>query len=53
MNRDEFPAGWDEERVQRALAHYERQSEDEAIAEDEGTFEIDLIDLPPATPQAL
>jgi len=30
-----FPAGWDEERVRRVLEHYDHQSEDQAVAEDE------------------
>jgi hypothetical protein len=30
-----FPPGWDEARVQAVLDHYERQSEEEAVAEDE------------------
>ena len=34
-----FPAGWDEKRVRRVLEHYENQSEDEAVAEDEAAFE--------------
>ncbi len=34
-----FPKGWDEERVRRVLAHYEAQSEEEALAEDEAAFE--------------
>ena len=34
-----FPPGWDESRVQRVLEHYERQSEEEAVAEDEAAFE--------------
>lgn len=34
-----FPPGWDEERVQRVIAHYEAQTEDEALAEDEAAFE--------------
>ncbi len=34
-----FPPGWDEERVRRVLAHYESQSEEEAVAEDEAAFE--------------
>ncbi len=34
-----FPPGWDEERVRRVLAHYEDQTEDEAVAEDEAAFE--------------
>lgn len=34
-----FPAGWDQERVRRVLKHYEEQSDDEALAEDEAAFE--------------
>jgi hypothetical protein len=34
-----FPPGWDEERVQRVLKHYESQSETEAVAEDEAAFD--------------
>jgi hypothetical protein len=34
-----FPPGWDEERVQRVIAHYESQSEAEAVAEDEAAYE--------------
>lgn len=34
-----FPPGWDEERVRRLLEHYERQTEAEAVAEDEAAFE--------------
>jgi hypothetical protein len=34
-----FPPGWDEERVQRVLAHYETQTAEEAVAEDEAAFE--------------
>jgi len=39
MAQSKFPPGWDEERVERVLAHYETQSESEALAEDEATFE--------------
>jgi hypothetical protein len=39
MNQSKFPPGWDEERVRRVLAHYEEQTEEEALAEDEATFE--------------
>jgi len=34
-----YPPGWDEARVRRVLAHYEPQSEEEAVAEDEAAFE--------------
>ena len=39
MKHDKFPSGWDEERVSRVLAHYEEQTEAEAVAEDEAAFE--------------
>ena len=38
-SKTNFPAGWDEERVRRALRHYESLSEGEAVAEDEAAFE--------------
>jgi len=34
-----FPPGWDEDRVRRVLAHYEKQTEEEAVAEDEAALE--------------
>ena len=40
-SRPEFPPGWDEERVRRVLAHYENQTEDEAVAEDEAAYEAE------------
>jgi hypothetical protein len=39
MKKTKFPPGWDEERVRKVLAHYEGQTEDEAVAEDEAAFE--------------
>jgi len=39
MKKSKFPAGWNEGRVQRVLAHYEEQTEEEALAEDEAAFE--------------
>ena len=39
MRQDRFPPGWDEERVLKVLAHYEEQTEDEAVAEDEAALE--------------
>jgi hypothetical protein len=35
MTQNKFPDGWDEEKVQQVLAHYQQQTEDEALAEDE------------------
>jgi hypothetical protein len=34
-----FPAGWDEDRVQRVLEHYEEQTDEEALAEDEERYD--------------
>jgi hypothetical protein len=39
MSQDRFPPGWNEERVQKILKHYEEQTEEEAVAEDEAAFE--------------
>ncbi len=39
MNQSRFPKGWDEERVKSVLDHYEDQTEDEAVAEDEAARE--------------
>jgi len=38
MKNNRFPPGWSEARVKRVLAHYETQSEDNAVAEDEKAF---------------
>jgi hypothetical protein len=39
MKNNRFPKGWDEERVKRVLDHYESQTEEEAVAEDEAAWE--------------
>jgi hypothetical protein len=39
MKQSRFPKGWNEERVQRVLDHYENQTEEEAVAEDEAAWE--------------
>ncbi len=39
MKQSNFPPGWDEERVQKVLEHYDQQSEEEGVAEDESSFE--------------
>jgi len=38
MIEQEFPEGWDAERVQRLIAEYAGLSEDEQVAEDEAAF---------------
>ena len=39
MVQNRFPEGWDEQRVRQVLEHYEHQTEDEAVAEDEAAYE--------------
>lgn len=41
MKQSKFPPGWDEQRVRKVIAHYEAQTEDEAIAEDEAMLQQD------------
>jgi hypothetical protein len=41
MSDSRFPAGWDAERVKRLIDHYEAQSEDAQVAEDEAAFADD------------
>jgi hypothetical protein len=38
-DRTKYPEGWDESRVKRVLKHYDAQSEEQAIAEDEAASE--------------
>jgi hypothetical protein len=47
--QSKFPPGWDEERVRRLLSHYEGQTEEETVAEDEAAFEdesLTFIEVP-------
>ncbi|MCC3412375.1 MULTISPECIES: hypothetical protein [unclassified Microcoleus] len=37
--QNKFPLDWDEQRVRQTIEHYDRQSEDEAVAEDEAAFD--------------
>jgi hypothetical protein len=39
MRQPKYPAGWNGERVRRVLEYYETQSDEEAVAEDEATYE--------------
>ena len=40
MKRNRFPSGWNEARVRKVLEHYEEQAEEEAVAEDEASFQL-------------
>ena len=51
MSENRFPPGWDRARVERLLAHYEEQSEEEAVAEDQAVFEdagLTMMEVPKA-----
>jgi len=55
MRQAKYPIGWNEERVRRVLEHYETQSDEEAVAEDEAAYETTThtamnipVDLVPA-----
>ena len=39
MKKSKFPPGWDQQKVRRVLKHYEQQTEEEAVAEDEAASE--------------
>ena len=39
MSNKKLPQGWDESRIRRVVDHYESQTDDEAAAEDQETFE--------------
>jgi hypothetical protein len=36
---EKFPPGWDKDRIERVLIHYDTLPEDAALAEDEAAFE--------------
>ena len=38
MKQSRFPKGWDDKRMSELLVHYETQTEDEIVAEDEATL---------------
>ncbi len=46
---NQYPPGWNLERVRRLIQHYESQTDEEAIAEDEAAFEdrsTTVMDIP-------
>jgi len=56
MKQSKFPAGWDEQRVRRVLAHYESQTDEEAVAEDEAAYEDStqaMMEVPREVPRDL
>lgn len=38
MKGKHSPIGWDEKRVRRVLSHYEKQTDEQAVVEDERAF---------------
>jgi hypothetical protein len=38
MTNNPFPPGWNEERVRKVLDNYERQTDEQAVTEDEAVF---------------
>ena len=38
MKKNKFPQGWDEEGVKKIIEHYEKQTETQAVNEDEAIF---------------
>jgi hypothetical protein len=48
MSQNKFPVGWDEQKVRRVLAHYEEQTEEDALVEDESGIEPSetVMDIP-------
>ncbi|MBI5969991.1 MAG: hypothetical protein HY884_02420 [Deltaproteobacteria bacterium] len=38
MIKRTIPKGWDEKKIKRVIAYYERQSAEEALAEDEAAY---------------
>ena len=45
MTKQNFPPGWDEQRVREVIAHYESQTEDEQFAEIEAAHEAEQVTL--------
>ena len=46
---NKYPPGWNLERVRRVIQHYESQTDEEAVAEDEAAFEdrsTTVMDIP-------
>ena len=39
MSQSKFPDGWDEEKVRRVLAHYEEQTDEDTLLENEAGIE--------------
>ncbi len=40
MSNKDFPPGWNQDRVEKLLAHYEQMDDDVMVAEDEAASEL-------------
>ncbi len=40
MSNNDFPPGWNQDRVEKLLAHYEQMDDDVMVAEDEAASEL-------------
>ena len=40
MKQNKYPSGWNERKVRKVLKHYDSQTEEQAIAEDEAAYEL-------------
>jgi hypothetical protein len=45
MTKQNFPPGWDEQRVREVIAHYDNQTEDEQFTEIEAAHEAEQVTL--------
>jgi len=45
MTKQNFPPGWDEQRVREVIAHYDNQTEDEQYAEIEAAHEAEQVTM--------
>jgi hypothetical protein len=39
VTQNNFPNAWDEDKVRRVIAHYDEQTDDQALTEDEASVE--------------
>ncbi len=49
MTNNQFPPGWDEQKVKRVIEYYDNQTEEEAVVEDEAiedTLEQTTMQIP-------
>jgi hypothetical protein len=45
MKQQRLPKGWTQERIRQVIEHYENQTEDEAVADDEAALKEDNLTM--------